>query len=74
MPRGAPQCRHLIGVEAGAFSSPSKTIPMVSQFTQTILKSKRSLIALLALLNRAGERNMIAQRRVWAGQRNCPVI
>src|SRR5258707_8965403 len=37
VPRGAPQCLHLIWVVAGASSVPSKTIPSPSQISQTIL-------------------------------------
>jgi hypothetical protein len=33
-----PQCRHLIGVDAGASSAQSKTMPRASQLTQIILK------------------------------------
>lgn len=36
VPRGAPQCRHLIRVEAGASSLQSKKIPKPSQMPQTI--------------------------------------
>ena len=34
MPRGAPQWRHLIGVEEGASSAHSKVIPRPSQILQ----------------------------------------
>jgi len=37
--RGAPQCRHLIVVEGGAFSAQSKATTSASQFMQTILNS-----------------------------------
>ena len=47
-PRGAPQYRHLIGVESDAFSPPSSTMPTALQFMQTTLNSKRWLIASLA--------------------------
>jgi hypothetical protein len=39
VPRGAPQCRHLIGVEGGAFSGQSNTMPNASQLMQTILNA-----------------------------------
>jgi hypothetical protein len=41
VPRGAPQCRHLISVEDGAFSAQSKMIPSPSQILQTILNPGR---------------------------------
>ena len=40
MPRRPPQCRHLISVEDGAPSGQSKTIPSVSQLTQTTSNSR----------------------------------
>jgi hypothetical protein len=43
VPRGAPQCRHLIGVEEGACSEQSKTIPRPLQILQTMLKPDRAL-------------------------------
>jgi hypothetical protein len=38
VPRGAPQCLHLICVEGGAPSGQSRTMPRESQLMQTILK------------------------------------
>jgi hypothetical protein len=38
VPRGAPQCRHFIGVDDGAFSGQSKTMPSPSQSLQTTSK------------------------------------
>jgi hypothetical protein len=46
VPRGAPQCRHLIGVEEGACSEQSKTIPRPLQILQTMLKPHRGLGAI----------------------------
>jgi hypothetical protein len=43
VPRGAPQWRHLIGVEEGASSVQSKTIPIASQLMQIKLKSGQVL-------------------------------
>ncbi len=75
VPRGAPQCRHLIGVESGALSRPSKTMPSASQFMQTTLKSIRWLIASLAKKqSRQAENDRLTASLVWAWTRgNCPV-
>jgi hypothetical protein len=48
VPRGAPQCLHLIGVEGGAPSGQSKTMPRESQLTQTIPKRECRIGACVA--------------------------
>jgi hypothetical protein len=86
VPRGAPQCRHLIGVEGGAFSGQSNTMPNASQLMQTILNSglgtgARSscdafMLVILSPKSKAAKRSMIARRlrTITRTKRQCPCV
>ena len=74
VPRCEPQCRHLIGVEDGAFSVHSKLMPKPSQTLQIISNLGRITGICMAILNgrsaseqsRQAEYDRRAALPVWA--------